>query len=165
LGIRALSNDNRTYGFYGATVTVTNAAPLVNLVQSNAEAPAPPRFGFVSIREYGGQLIVVFVRMSAFTDRHDHSSTGNSYVMPFRGADLDGHRCTRYSMRKYQGGANTVTATFSAIAITLGWRSQYSGLNTNPLDRTAHAGNCQSQQRRLLSPPARMSYCLRRGSQ
>ena len=30
LGIRALSNDNRTYGFYGATVTVTNAAPPVN---------------------------------------------------------------------------------------------------------------------------------------
>src|SRR4029077_4574654 len=30
LGIRALSNNNRTYGFYGATVTVTHAAPPVN---------------------------------------------------------------------------------------------------------------------------------------
>jgi hypothetical protein len=40
-------------------------------------APAPPRFGFVSIREYGGQFDRRFrTHVQHLTDRHDYGFDG-----------------------------------------------------------------------------------------
>jgi len=144
-GIRALSNDNRTYGFYGATVTVTNATPLVNLVQSNAGE----RTGAVSIpvsflsANTAGNLIVVSVRMSSTSQTVTITdSTGNSYVDAVSQAQTsDGHQVHIFYAKNIKAGANTVTATFSATN-KHPWLAvyEYSGLSTaNPLDRTAHA--------------------------
>ena len=144
-GIRALSNDNRTYGFYGATVTVTNATPLVNLVQSNAgerTGAASIPVSFLSANT-AGNLIVVLVRMSSTSQTVTITdSTGNSYVDAVSQAQTsDGHQVHIFYAKNIKAGANTVTATFSATN-NHPWLAiyEYSGLSTaNPLDRTAHA--------------------------
>ncbi len=90
-----------------------------------------------------GNLTVAFVRMSSTTQSVAVTDTaGNLYqdaVMQVQTAD--GHQVHVFYAANVAGGANTVTATFSATN-NHPWLAifEYSGLRaTNPLDRTAHA--------------------------
>jgi thermitase len=148
LGIRALAADNRTYGFYGATVTVTNlpgGGGGIALVQSNALEGAHVRtiavpFGSANT---AGNLIVAAVRMSSTSQTVTITdSTGSTYVDAVAQVQTaDGHQVHLFYAKNVAGGANTVTATFSGNN-SHPWLAvyEYKGLSTtSPLDRTAHA--------------------------
>jgi thermitase len=90
-----------------------------------------------------GNLIIVFVRMSTTTQTVSLTDTnGNSYVDAVsQEQSTDGHQVHILYAQSVNGGANTVTATFSAsnahpfLAVY-----EYSGLSTTaPLDQTAKA--------------------------
>ncbi|MGI8987953.1 MAG: S8 family serine peptidase [Bryobacteraceae bacterium] len=90
-----------------------------------------------------GNLIVAFVRMSTATQTVTVSdSRGNAYIDAVSQAQTaDGHQIHVFYAKNIAGGANTVTAAFSA-ANNHPWLAiyEYSGLSaTAPLDRTAHA--------------------------
>ena len=148
LGIRALAADNRTYGFYGATVTVTNVpggGGGIALVQSNAlRGTGVPSisvpFGSANT---AGNLIIAVVRMSTTSQTVTVTdSAGNSYTDAVaQPQSADGHQVHVFYAKNVAGGANTVTATFSATN-NRPWLAvyEYSGLSTtSPLDRTANA--------------------------
>jgi subtilisin family serine protease len=149
LGIRALSSDNRTYAFYGATVTVTNGGGGggggITLVQSSAvqgSAVGSVSAAFTSVNT-AGNLIVAFVRISTATQTVTVTDTaGNSYVKAVSQAQTtDGHQVYIFYAKNIGGKTNTVTATFSSTN-NHPWLAiyEYSGLSTtSPLDRTAAA--------------------------
>ena len=90
-----------------------------------------------------GNLILAYVRMSTTTQTVKLSDTaGNTYIQAVAQVqNADGSQVLLFYAKSIFGGANTVTATFSAnnnhpwLAIY-----EYKGLNTtSPLDKTAHA--------------------------
>src|SRR5581483_8026477 len=90
-----------------------------------------------------GDLIIAFVRMSTTTQTVGITdAAGNSYTDAVsQSQTADGHQVHVFFAKNVVGGANTVTATFSA-ANNHPWLSvyEYSGVSTtSPLDRTAHA--------------------------
>jgi hypothetical protein len=90
-----------------------------------------------------GNLIIAFVRMSTATQTVAVTdSARNAYTDAVaQPQTTDGHQVHIFYARNIVGGANTVTATFSA-SNNHPWLAiyEYSGLNpTNPLDQTAHA--------------------------
>jgi subtilisin family serine protease len=147
LGLRALSSDNRTYAFYGATVTVSNGGggSGIAVVQS-ANAMGS---GVVSVQSAfpsantAGNLILAFVRMSSTSQTVTLTDTaGNAYIEAVRQTQTsDGHQLHLFYAKNVAGGANTVSATFSGTN-NHPWLAiyEYRGLSaTSPLDRTSAA--------------------------
>lgn len=90
-----------------------------------------------------GNLIIAFVRMSTTTQTVQITdSLGNAYTDAVsQGQSTDGHQIHIFYAKNIAGGANTVTATFSATN-NHPWLAiyEYSGLSTTaPLDQTAAA--------------------------
>jgi hypothetical protein len=90
-----------------------------------------------------GNLIIAFVRMSTTTQTVSITdSVGNSYTDAVaQPQNTDGHQIHIFYAKSIRGGANTVSATFSATN-NHPWLAvyEYSGLSANnPLDRTASA--------------------------
>ena len=155
LGIRALSTDNRTYGFYGATVSVANSTgggggTGIALVQSKAVGASA--VGSVSVpfpsSNTAGNLIIAFVRMSTTSQTVTVTdSAGNAYIDAVAQAQsTDGHQVHIFYARNVKAGANTVIATFSSTN-NHPWLAiyEYKGLSaTSPLDQTAHAQGASS---------------------
>jgi len=147
LGLRALSSDNLTYAFYGATVTVSNnsgGSGIVMFQSANAMGS-----GVVSVQSAfpsantAGNLILAFVRMSTTSQTVNVTdSAGNVYIDAVTQAQTsDGHQLHLFYARNILGGANTVTATFSGTN-NHPWLAvyEYHGLSTTlPLDRTSGA--------------------------
>jgi hypothetical protein len=90
-----------------------------------------------------GNLIVAFVRMSTTAQTVAvKDSAGNVYTDAVSQAQTtDGHQAHVFYAKNVVGGANTVTATFSATN-NYPWLAiyEFKGLSmTAPLDQTAHA--------------------------
>ncbi len=88
-------------------------------------------------------LIIAFVRMSSSSQTVQVTdSAGNTYTDAVSQVQTtDGHQVHLFYSKNIAGGANTVTATFSATN-NHPWLAvyEYSGLSTtSPLDKTAHA--------------------------
>jgi hypothetical protein len=88
-----------------------------------------------------GNLIVAFVRMSSTTQTVQLTdSAGNTYTDAVgQVQSTDGHQIHIFYAKNIAGGANTVTATFSATN-NFPWLAiyEYSGLNASaPLDKVA----------------------------
>jgi hypothetical protein len=147
LGLRALSSDNLTYAFYGATVTVSNSSGgsgIVMVQSANAMGS-----GVVSVQSAfpgantAGNLILAFVRMSTTSQTVTVTDTaGNTYTDAVtRTQTSDGHQLHLFYAKNINGRANTVTAAFSGTN-NHPWLAiyEYHGLSTtSPLDRTAAA--------------------------
>ncbi|MDQ6705700.1 MAG: S8 family serine peptidase [Acidobacteriota bacterium] len=130
----------------GFSITISPAAATgISLIQSNAAQGS----GVTSLStaflsgNTAGNLVIAFVRMSSASQTVQIAdSAGNVYTDAVSQAQTtDGHQVHIFYAKNVSGGANTVTASFSAtnnhpwIAIY-----EYSGLSaTNPLDQTAHA--------------------------
>jgi subtilisin family serine protease len=141
-----VTDTNGMTGSKAFTITINFGivVPIV-LLQSNAVE----RTGATSIAtafqvaNTAGNLIVAFVRMSSSSQTVTISdSAGNGYVDAVSQVQTsDGHQVHIFYAKNITGGANTVTATFSATN-NHPWLAvyEYSGLSaTNPLDQTAHA--------------------------
>jgi len=124
----------------GSTGTSTIALVQSKAIQGSAQQSIS--LGFPS-NNTQGNLIIAFVRMSTTSQTVAVSdSTGNAYTDAISQIQTrDGHQIHIYYAKNIVGGANKVTASFSAknnnpyLAIY-----EYSGLSTaNPLDQTAHA--------------------------
>jgi hypothetical protein len=119
------------------------AAPV--LIQSNAAGGAGVgslSVGFPS-NNSNGNLIIVFVRMSTTYESVAVSDTaGNNYAAAVSQAqNADGHQVFLFYAANINGGANSVTATFSS-SNNHPWLSiyEYSGLSQiNPLVQAVHA--------------------------
>src|SRR4029077_910061 len=90
-----------------------------------------------------GNLIIAFVRMSTtFQTVNVTDTAGNRYVDAVsQGQTADGHQVHIFYAKNIAGGADTVTASFSAT-INHSWLAvyEYSGLSTtNPIDQVARA--------------------------
>jgi hypothetical protein len=153
LGIRALSSDNRTYGFYGATVSVANSGGAGGgIVQTQSNAVQGSGVGSVSVgfptNNTAGNLIIAFVRMSSSTQTVSVTDTaGNTYTDAVSQVQSsDGHQIYIFYAKNIARGANTVKATFSSTN-KRPWLAiyEYSGLSTtSPLDKTAAAQGSSS---------------------
>ncbi|MDQ6663692.1 MAG: Ig domain-containing protein, partial [Acidobacteriota bacterium] len=117
----------------------------ISLVQSNAGQGSG--VGSLTVAfpagNTAGNLIVAFIRMSSAAQSVAViDSAGNSYTDAVSQVqDADGHQVHIFYARNIAGGANSVTATFSATN-NHPWLAiyEYSGLNAiNPLDQTARA--------------------------
>jgi hypothetical protein len=130
------------------TVSAGGSAILVvqsTSVQGSAVPSVPAAF---PTNNTPGDTILVFVRMSTTTQTVSIGDTaGNSYISAVsRAQDTDGHQIHLFYARNIVGGANTVTATFSA-ANNHPWLAIYElqGLSaTAPLDQTASAQGSSS---------------------
>jgi hypothetical protein len=129
-----------------ATLSLTvnpSAAPPITLLQAAAQegsAVGAVTAGFRS-NNTAGDLIVAFVRMSTTYQTVAVSDTlGNSYTEAVaQPQTADGHQVHVFYAKNILGGANAVTATFSATN-NHPWLAvyEYSGLDTvSPLDQTA----------------------------
>jgi hypothetical protein len=147
LGLRALSSDNLTYGFYGATVTVSNGGggggvAFVQSASAMGTGSGTVQSAFPSANT-AGNLILAFVRMSGTSQTVTVTdSAGNAYTEAVgQTQTTDGHQLHLFYAKNVAGRANTVTATFSG-ANNHPWLAiyEYSGLSTTvPLDRTSAA--------------------------
>ena len=144
LGIRALTADNRTYGY--AQIPVTNAnggpPPLVSQLQSTGKEGSAVTSLSTSFTNANtaGNMIIAFVRMSSANQTVTLSdSQGNAYTRAVsQTQSADGHQIHIFYAPNIKGGSNAVTATFSStnnhpfLAIY-----EYAGLRA--LDKTASA--------------------------
>ncbi len=127
------------------TVGAGDGGVGITLLQSNAVQGAGTRSVSLpfAAANTAGNLIIAFVRMSTTSQTVALTDTaGNSYVDAVSQAQTaDGHQIHILYAQNIKGGANTVTAAFSATN-NHPWLAiyEYSGLSkTNPLDQTAHA--------------------------
>jgi hypothetical protein len=149
-------------GALSATMSVSGAAPAntatvtlsgtgivgsgIVQVQSNSAQNVPNTTSVTSLAvpftsaNTAGNLIIAFVRMSTTSQTVALTDTrGNPYIQAVAQAQSsDGHQVRIFYARNILGGANAVTATFSAANLHP-WLAiyEYSGLST--LDRTASA--------------------------
>jgi hypothetical protein len=138
------STSGGTGGGSGSTGGSTGTATIA-MVQSNAVAGtgvASVSAPFTSSNTKGN-LIIAFVRMSTTSQTVAvRDSAGNVYSDSVSQSQAtDGHQVHLFYAKNIAGGANTVTASFSA-ANNHPWLAVYefSGLSaTSPLDQTAHA--------------------------
>ena len=130
----------------GKALSLTiNPHPRIAGVQSNAiqgSSVGSLAAAFASSNKVGN-LIIAFVRMSTTSQTVQVTdSAGNAYTDAVTQTQTsDGHQVHLFYARNILGGANTVTATFSATN-SHPWLAiyEYSGLSvTSPLDQTAHA--------------------------
>ena len=147
LGALALSADNETYSFSGATVTVANQIALVQsaAVEGSGVSSVAAKF---NSNNAAANLIIAFVRMSSSNQTVTIADTiGNIYhTAVSQTQTTDGHQVYIFYAQNILGGANTVTATFSAIN-NHPWIAiyEFNGLSTiNPLDQNAHAQGSSS---------------------
>ena len=128
-------------------VKLTNDAPsaAIKLIQSNANQETAEESVSASFPSANspGNLIIAFVRMSTtFQTVNVTDTAGNAYVDAVsQGQTADGHQVHIFYAKNIAGGANTVTASFSAT-INHSWLAvyEYSGLSTtNPIDQVARA--------------------------
>jgi hypothetical protein len=125
------------------SITINSSAPArVQAASVEGSAVSSLSVAFPASNT-AGNLIIAFVRASTTTQTITLSDTAkNTYSQAVTQAQTtDGHQIAIFYAANINGGANTVTATFSAsnnhpfLAIY-----EYSGLSTtNPLDKTAAA--------------------------
>lgn len=111
-----------------------------------------------------GNLIIAFVRMSTTTQTVQITdSLGNAYTDAVSQAQsTDGHQIHIFYAKNIVGGANTVTATFSATN-NHPWLAiyEYSGLSTTaPLDQTAAAQGDTAAPNTGLAPTTTSAHEL-----
>jgi len=133
------------------TTTSTSAPPTtttqrisggITLVQSNAvegSGVGSVSTAFLS-NSTAGNLLIAFVRMSTTTQTVTVSDTrGNTYAdAVLQPQSADGHQIHIFYAPNVRGGANTVTARFSA-SNNHPWLAVYEYSGLKALDRTAHA--------------------------
>lgn len=127
------------------SIAISAAGGLIALVQSNAAegtAVGSISAGFPS-NNTGGNLILAFVRMSSTSQSIQVTDTShNVYTDAISQTQTtDGHQIHLFYAQNIAGGANTVTAAFSA-ANNHPWMAvyEYRGLSTAaPLDRVSGA--------------------------
>ncbi len=133
------------------SITVSPSGSGISIVQSTSVQGSAGRSVTAAFQASNtpGNTILVFVRMSTTTQTVSIADTaGNSYISAVSQAqNTDGHQIHLFYAKNVGGGANTVTATFSA-SNNHPWLAIYelSGLSaTAPLDQTASAqGNSSS---------------------
>src|SRR5215469_13774913 len=139
------------------TISTITGTPI-SLVQSTSSfaTGAPSISQAFANANTQGNLIIAFIRMSTTTQSVTVTdSAGNSYTQAIaQGQSADGHQIHIFYAKNINGGANTVTATFSAtnnhpwIAIY-----EFSGLSTTaPLDQVAAAQGSSSTANTGLTP-------------
>src|SRR5215469_1908592 len=139
------------------TISTITGTPI-SLVQSTSSfaTGAPSISQAFANANTQGNLIIAFIRMSTTTQSVTVTdSAGNSYTQAIaQGQSTDGHQIHIFYAKNINGGANTVTATFSAtnnhpwIAIY-----EFSGLSTTaPLDQVAAAQGSNSTANTGLTP-------------
>jgi hypothetical protein len=121
-------------GLQPITLIQTAATQASGVTSVSVQFPSP---------NAAGNLIIAFVRMSSTSQTVTVTDTaGNTYVDGVSQVQTaDGHQVHIFYAKNISGGANAVTAHFSA-ANNHPWIAlyEYNGLNTTaPLDRTAHA--------------------------
>ncbi len=140
----------KTTAVLSLTINAASSSSPITLIQSaqvEGSAVGSMSVGFPS-NNNAGNLIIAFVRMSTTYQTVAVADTmGNVYsdaVAQFQ--TYDGHLIHIFYAKNIRGGANRVTATFSATN-SHPWLAvyEYSGLDsTNPLDLTAQAQNLGS---------------------
>jgi hypothetical protein len=128
-------------------VKLTNDLPPARITQVQSNANQGTAVGALSVNfpsaNAAGNLIIAFVRMSTTTQTVKVTDTaGNFYIDAVsQGQTADGHQVHIFYAKNIVGGANTVTASFSATN-NHPWLAvyEYSGLSTtNPIDQVARA--------------------------
>lgn len=138
-------DGNAQIGTKALSIVITAAAGGIAMVQSTSvQGTRVPSLALAfPAANTAGNLIVAFVRMSSSSQTVSITdSAGNVYADAVSQVqNADGHQVHLFYARNIAGGANTVTATFTATN-THPWMAvyEYRGLSTtNPLDRTAAA--------------------------
>jgi len=141
-----VTDSNSATATKGLSIAMSSAGPPpVKLVQSTSgfSTAVPSISQIFASANTPGNLIIAFVRMSTTTQTVTVTdSAGNTYADAVAQAQsADGHQTHIFYARNIKGGANTVTAAFSA-SNNHPWLAiyEFSGLNASaPLDQVAAA--------------------------